>query len=107
MIILLTSLKMIPSCVFIFLFSTQVIVCDELNVGDAIDTMEAVDSLKNVIVIGKPEMEVKDCIAIGDLLEDDGKSAPKTQKPDADWEKQTIFLPFSSTAGSSKTLFCF
>ena len=31
-------------------------------------------------------------IAIGDLLEDDGKSAPK--KSDADWEKQTIFLPF-------------
>ena len=105
---LLISLRdMISFNKSILLSRIKVIVCDELNVGDAIDTMEAVDSLKNVIVIGKPEMEVKDCIAIGDLLEDDGKSAPKTQKPDADWEKQTIFLPFSSTAGSSKILFCF
>ena len=61
--------------------------------------MEAVESLKNVIVIGKPEVEMKDCIAIGDLLEDDGTSAPK--KLDADWEKQTIFLPFTSTSGST------
>jgi len=77
----------------------KIIVCDELNIGDAVDAMEAIESLKNVIVIGKPEMEMKDCIAIGDLLEDDGKSAPK--KSDADWEKQTIFLPFTSTSGST------
>ena len=63
------------------------------------EALEAIDSLKNVIVIGKPEVEFKDCIAIGNLLEDDGKSAPK--KSDADWEKQTIFLPFSSTSGNS------
>ena len=61
--------------------------------------MEAVESLKNVIVIGKPEMEIKDCVSIGDLLADDGKSAPK--KLDVDWEKQTIFLPFTSTSGST------
>ena len=52
----------------------KVIVCDELNIGDAMDAMDVVESLKNIIVIGKPEVEVKSCVAIGDLLEDDGKS---------------------------------
>ena len=33
-------------------------------------------------------------------LEDDGKSAPK--KLDTDWDKQTIFLPFTSTSSGSK-----
>ena len=89
------------SCRFLVIFvHFQVIVCDELNIGDAIDALDNVETLTNVIVIGKPESEVKSCIAIGDLLEDDGKSAPK--RLDTDWEKQTVYLPFTSTSSGSK-----
>jgi acyl-CoA synthetase (AMP-forming)/AMP-acid ligase II len=38
--------------------------------------------------------------AIADLLEDDGKSAPK--RLDIDWERQTVYLPFTSTSSGSK-----
>ena len=33
-----------------------------------------------------------------DLLEDDGKSPPR--KPELDYEKDTIYLPFTSSSGS-------
>ena len=74
--------------------------CDELNISDAIDALDSIETLKNVIVIGKPESEVKSCIPIGDLLEDDGKNSPK--RLDTDWEKQTVYLPFTSTSSGSK-----
>ena len=79
------------------------IVCDELNIGDAIDALDNIDSLKTIIVIGKPEVpEVKSCIALGDLLEDDGNATPPKLRLDTDWEKQTVYLPFTSTSSGSK-----
>jgi len=78
----------------------KILVCDELNIADAIAAMEQVESLVDIVVIGQPEEGVEHCKAIGDLLEDDGKAAPK--KIDADWDKQTIFLPFTSTSSGSK-----
>ena len=80
------------------------IVCDELNISDAIDALDTIEHLKTVIVIGKPEVpEVKSCIALGDLLEDDGKSAPPKLRFDADlMEKQTVYLPFTSTSSGCK-----
>ncbi len=77
------------------------IVCDELNMGDAIDAMDNVDSVTNVIVIGKADTEIKECIGISDLLDDDGKSAPRG-KPNIDWENTTVYLPFTSTSSGSK-----
>lgn len=73
-----------------------------MNVADAIEALESVESLKTVVVIGSaPDQDlVKHCMQVGDLLEDDGKSAPK--RLDADWERQTIYLPFSSTSSGSK-----
>ena len=62
--------------------------------------LENVESLKNVIVIGQPEQGLKNCIAIGDLLENDGKSAPR--KVETDWDKQTIFILFTSTTNGSR-----
>ena len=79
------------------------IVCDELNIGDAIDALDNIDSLKTIIVIGKPEVaEVKSCIALGDLLEDDGNATPPKLRLDTDWEKQTVYLPFTSTSSGGK-----
>ena len=78
----------------------KVIVCDELNMSDAVEALDSVQSLKTIIVIGQPELNVKQCIAVGDLLQDDGKSRPR--KLDTDWEKETIFLPFSSTSSGSR-----
>ena len=79
------------------------IVCDELNIGDAIDALDNIDTLKTIIVIGKPEVaEVKSCIALGDLLEDDGNATPPKLRLDTDWEKQTVYLPFTSTSSGSK-----
>ena len=68
--------------------------------GDAIDALDNVDSVKNIIVIGKADPEVKEAISVCDLVEDDGKSAPR--KPDIDWERTTVYLPFTSTTSGSR-----
>jgi len=46
--------------------------------------------------------EVKSCIALRDLLEDDGNATPPKLRLDTDWEKQTVYLPFTSTSSGSK-----
>ena len=47
--------------------TAKIIVCDELNINDAVEALQNVSNLENIVVIGtKPRLE--NCVAIGDLL---------------------------------------
>lgn len=68
------------------------------------EALDQVESLKTVLIIGKAEKESKDCcIALSTLLEDgDAAISKPVKKVEIDWEKDTIYLPFTSTTSGSK-----
>jgi hypothetical protein len=46
------------------LAKAKILVCDDFNFGDAVDILEASDTLKHVIVVGT-EGKAQGCIPIG------------------------------------------
>ena len=107
------------------------IVCDELNLSEVLAIANNINPpIKDIIVIGSEKKKASAIIPIrctilsymlepkysiplckihltlfnnlffSDLLADDGKTAP--QKVALNWEKDVIYLPFTSTSGGSR-----
>jgi len=80
----------------------KVLVCDDFNFEDALGILRgnSVAGLKHLIVVGS-EGKSQGCIPASDLLEDDGKCPPPKVPDRLQWEKTTVYLPFTSSSSES------